>query len=89
LAHRAVGDSHNQLVVDEIELDREPAGVVIQGPGDQPARTDLQRDTPRVIQWRRRLDGDLADDLRPHVQRLVSLAPFVEGERGPRRVMFR
>ena len=44
---------------------------------DQPARRDQQRHAPGVVERRRLRQRDLADDLRPHVQRGVGVLPLV------------
>src|SRR5262249_19217474 len=80
----AVRAADHELVVDEIEHDRQrPAAADRQPRRDQPARGNPQRDVPPMIGARRQRETDLADDLRPHVQRRVGVAPGGERKRRP------
>ena len=64
-----------ELVIDEVELDFESAGAVRDGRSGEPARGHIQRDIPPVIDQGRERHADLADDLSPHVQRVVGVLP--------------
>ena len=58
---------------------RSPCGS---GRVDETARGQLQRDRPAVIERRRLRERDLANDLRPHVQRRVCIGPGAREESG-------
>ena len=80
----AVADAEPQHVRAEVELEVERAAVLARhARGRQPARGDVERDVPPVIDERRQRQADLAGDLRPEVQRVARFAPFVERERRP------
>ena len=76
-------------MVDEVELQRERSIAVRQRVRRQPARRDVERDAPAVIDRRRLRQRDLADHLRPHVQRRVGVLPRVVRQGGPEIVAHR
>ena len=82
-ARRAVRGHDREHVIDEVELHGERAIAVGERPRGESARRDLERDRPGVVERRRLGEGDLADDLRPHVERGVGVLPRVVGERRP------
>jgi hypothetical protein len=72
-----------QGVVHEVELQGEGARAVRDHTGGQPARRDIERRLPGMIQPRRLGEPHLADDLGPEVQRRIGLAPFSVRQRRP------
>ena len=82
-AFSAVARRDDQPVIDEVEIDLERAGPVRHGRGGQAARGHVQRGVPGVVHPRALGEADLADDLRPAVQRLTRVLPGLERQRGP------
>jgi glyoxalase family protein len=78
-----VGAVDQQLVTQAIERDRDRTAIVRQGMGGQPARRREEGDVPEMIRSRRQRQRDLADNLRPHVQRGVGVAPRFQLECRP------
>src|SRR5450756_1529696 len=74
-------------MIDEVEVDLEAAHAVWNGRRRQPARGDIERDMPGMIEPRRAREPDLADDLGPQVQRFVSLPPRRERQFRPGGLM--
>ena len=70
-------------MVDEIEVDLEAARAVRHRRGREPARGHIERHLPPVIDQRRLRQADLADHLRPKLQRRAGVAPFGEGQARP------
>src|SRR5687767_8251778 len=76
-------------MLDEIEVDLKCAGLVRNRRGSEAASGDVQRHVPRVnLPWRLR-QSDLADDLRPEMERLTRGLPVAKGEFGPLAVAHR
>jgi hypothetical protein len=71
----AIARLNEQPMLDEVELDLEAAFAVWNRRSRQPARGDVERDVPRMIEPRRARQPDLADDLRHEVKRFVGIAP--------------
>src|SRR5439155_21027410 len=69
----------------EIEADQHEAIADRKGKRGEPARRYLQRGVPVMVREVREGEGELAHDLRPHVQRRVRIPPAVEREWRPRR----
>ena len=78
-----VGGAENELVVDEVEDDRQGAVPVSERRRREASRGHLERDVPVVIDERGQREADLAHDLRPHVERREGVLPGFEGQRGP------
>ena len=70
LAEVAVAGAHPQHVIDEVEIDLEGARAVGDRRRGEPARGDVERHVPGMIEPGRAREPDLADDLRPQLQRL-------------------
>src|SRR5689334_21801187 len=70
-------------MVHEVEFDVEDAAAIRNRRGRESARTDVERGLPPVILMRAERQPDLADDLRPHVQRRTRRFPRLELQRGP------
>ena len=70
--------SRQDLVGCEVEIDAERAIAVGDGAGRHPARRDVERDVPGVVEPGRLGHAYLADDLRPHVQGGGRVSPFGE-----------
>src|SRR5205085_6300210 len=79
----AIAADHTQFVRDEIEANFKYARAEWNRRSRQAARGDIKRDVPGMIRPRRERETDLADDLRPHVQRLRGFFPFLERKRRP------
>ncbi|MBI4266710.1 MAG: hypothetical protein HY657_20270 [Acidobacteria bacterium] len=73
----------DQPVVDEVEADFERAPAVWDRRGRQAARRHVERGVPGMIDRRAVPQPDLADDLQPHVERRVRVAPGVERQARP------
>ena len=80
---RAVAAFNPQLVIDEIEFDFEDSIFIRHRRRRQTTRGNVQRYVPPVIDKRSRLQPNLADNLRPHVQCRERVLPFFEDEFGP------
>src|SRR6185437_12004663 len=72
LAAAGAGD---ETMVDEVEVDLEDLAADRDRRGAEPARRDVERDLPAMVDPRRQLQPDLADDLRPELQGRGRLAP--------------
>ena len=70
-------------MIDEVEVDLERARAVRNRRGRQPARGDVKRDVPGMIEPGRAREADLADDLGPQMQRRIGLAPPGGGQFRP------
>src|SRR5712692_11532404 len=64
----SVTDVNRQAMVDEVEVHLEHALAEWNRRGAQPTRGDCKRDVPPLIEEWRKLELDLADDLRPHME---------------------
>ncbi len=73
----AIRHADRQQVIDEVEFHRERPASLRQRACREAARGDVQRDAPRMVQRRCVRERDLADNLRPHVQRRVRFPPGV------------
>ena len=67
----------------KIEIDLERARAVRNRPGGQPARGDVERDVPGMIEPGRARQPDLADNLRPQLQRRGGVRPGGVRQFGP------
>jgi len=63
----AGGGSHDEPVVDEVELDLKASDAIRYRRGRQAARGDVQRDMPGMVQPGRAHQANLADDLGPQM----------------------
>src|SRR6185436_7134376 len=81
---RAIARLEHEPVVDEVELDRERSQPVRHRGRRQPPRGQVQRDVPPMVLPGREREPRLADDLHPHVKRVVGRLPFGERQAGPR-----
>src|SRR5207302_5853265 len=59
----------------KIEVDLKGAAAIGDRRGRKPARADVERHVPGMVQPGRALQADLADDLAPELQRFTGLAP--------------
>ena len=75
LPRRAVAGRNPQDMIDEVEIDLKVAHAVRDRRGRQPARGDIERDMPGMVQPGRAHKTNLADDLGPQMQRFVGVAP--------------
>src|SRR5262245_47379486 len=89
VADRAVARPDDELMLDKIELHIERPETLRDRRGGQAPGTEVERHVPPVVLCRRKRQLRLADDLHPHVKRVVGLAPPGEWQRGGpgRRVM--
>src|SRR2546423_12559409 len=71
-------------MIDEIEVDLKCPEAVWYRRGRQPACGDVQRNMPGMIQPRRARQTNLADDLRPQLERFIRLAPTRNRQFRPR-----
>lgn len=71
----AVAGRDAERVIDEIEVDLERAVAVGDRRGRQPARRDVERDVPGVIEPGRLRQPDLAGDLGEELQHRAAVAP--------------
>ena len=72
-----------QPMVDEIEIDLKTARAVRDQRGGQASAGHVQRNVPPMVDRRRVREPDLADDLRPKMQRGTGVRPFRERQFGP------
>jgi hypothetical protein len=68
---------NHEIVVDEIEQDLDCSGSIRDRECRKPARRDVERDLPPVIDCWAVGKPDLADDLSPHMQRLIRVLPLL------------
>jgi hypothetical protein len=81
-AHLAATGFHDQGVVDEVEIDlKRDALRRVHGARRQSAHVDVERHVPPVVARRGGRHPDLADDLRPQVQRLLGGFPVLQRQR--------
>jgi len=66
-------------MVDEIEVELKGAIDVGDERGGKAAWRRIQHDVPGMIEPRRLREADLADDLRPEMQRRIGILPGREG----------
>src|SRR5438552_3223362 len=78
-----VGSAKLQAMIHKVELDFESAIVVRNGRRGQAARIDVERAIPPVVLEWRKAKANLADDLHPHVKRVVSVLPLLQRQFGP------
>ena len=71
-------------MIDEIEVDLKCPEAFWYRRGRQPPCGDVQRNMPGMIQPRRARQTNLADNLRPQMQRFVRLAPSRDRQFRPR-----
>jgi len=79
----AITGVYRQAMMDEVEVHLEhplSEGNCRRG---QTARGQFKRDIPPIVQERRQLQLDLADDLRPHVQCRVCVSPRLQRQLRP------
>ena len=72
----------DQAMVDEVEVDLAAGRAGVDRRSAEPARSDVERHLPAVIEPRRQREPDLADDLRPQLQRGGAVAPGCEASSG-------
>src|SRR5437764_1365363 len=70
-------------MIDEIELDLKHSAAIGNRRSGQPAGIDVESRVPPMVQLRTERHADLTDDLRPHMQGLVSVEPGIEWQSGP------
>src|SRR5262249_27479721 len=75
LTEMSLACSHPQHMVDEIEIDLKADASPRNWRGGQPARGHIERYMPRVIEPWCQCQPDLADHLRPQMQRIASILP--------------
>src|SRR5579871_528073 len=78
-----IARSYPQHMVDEVEVDLEGATPIGNRRRRQPARRQVQRHMPGVVQPRRLRQPYLADDLRPKMKRLAGVLPVRVMQLGP------
>src|SRR5476649_2928968 len=71
------------MMIDEVEVDLECPDAVGDRRGRQPARGDVKRNMPGMVQPGRAHQTNLADDLAPQMQRRIGLAPRGGGQFRP------
>ena len=80
----AIGGLQAQLMLDEVQCDLELAMITDRHRrGRQPAGLKAQRAVPPMIDRRTQSDAELAEHLRPAMQRLVGRLPIGEGQGWP------
>ena len=70
-------------MLDEVEPYFEGIVTMRDWRGRQSSAGDVKRNVPPMIYQRRLRQADLADDLRPHVQRRQGVLPVFKDENGP------
>src|SRR5262249_21952996 len=75
-----------KLMINEIEIYLKKALAIGDRRGRKAARGDVQGRLPPVIDHRGLREPHLADDLRPHMQRLTGILPRVERQARPDHV---
>ncbi len=65
----------------EIEVDRKVACATRYRGNGEPAWSEVKRNLPPMGFHRRKREARFANDLQPHMQRRVSVAPLGEGQR--------
>ena len=74
-------------MADEVELDLEDFGADRNGRGAEPARGDIERHLPAMVEPGGERQADFADDLQPKLQGRGRVAPFWIGKLGPNRTL--
>src|SRR5215469_2871940 len=74
----------SQDVREKVELNLENSPGVGNCGGGQSTRADVERNFPPVIHMWTQRQAQLADELRPHMQRVARRSPFRERQRWPR-----
>src|SRR6185312_16251287 len=83
LADISVAHAQPNDVLDEIELDLQTPAVTGHRRSRQPPSRHVKGDMPRMIEpWRQR-EPDLADNLRPQMQRVARVPPGRQGQLRP------
>ena len=72
-----------QLVIDEVEFHFEMAVAIRHHRRIEPARTEIERHVPPMVDQRRQFEADLSHDLRPHVECGVGVLPIREADCRP------
>jgi hypothetical protein len=80
---RTFAGLYDELVLDKIEFHFEHSPLIRDGGARKPARVDVERHLPPVIDQRAQRQADFADDLCPHVQRGVGVLPGFERQCRP------
>ena len=83
----AAAGAQFELVRDEVEIDLERLAAERDRRGAEPARGDVQRHLPAVVEPRRQREADLADNLRPKLQRGRGVPPLGMIELRPERAV--
>src|SRR6185436_1880094 len=79
----AVARLDQQPLVEEVEIDLERPLTMSHGRGGEAAAGGVERDVPGVVGPWFLLEADLADNLRPPVQGVAGVFPFVVGQLWP------
>src|SRR5579884_3767733 len=82
LAHSGIRQ-YRERVVHEVEVDLEGSPPVGNEPRRHSPRGHKEGDVPPLVQERRQLQLDLADDLAPHVERGLCILPAGERQLRP------
>ena len=80
---QATAFADDQPMLDEIDVDLESPLLVGDRSRRESGRRHVEGDMPRMVEPRTLRKPDLADDLRPSVQRWVGVAPRVERQARP------
>jgi len=80
----AVAGRHDEHVIDEIEIDLKGLEPVRNWRRRQAPAGEVERAVPPVVDGSALAQADLADDLRPHVQRRARIGPRLERQWRPR-----
>ena len=75
-------------MINEIETNLEDVKAVRNRRSSQAACGEVERNVPRVVNPRRLREANLADDLRPHVERLRRLLPLRKRQSRPKLIAF-
>src|SRR5207249_4028484 len=82
-AGEAIARQDRELMADEVEIDLERAASVRNGRRGQASGGHVERAMPAMIHPGALCEADLPDDLGPHVQCSVGLAPGLEWQGRP------
>jgi hypothetical protein len=88
-ANFPIAGADDQVVVDEIELERERSSAVRERACGEASSRDLKGDSPGVVERRGLSQRHLPYHLQPHVKGLVGVFPEVEPQVGPEFVHFK
>ena len=75
--------ANHKLVIDEVEFHFEMAVAIRHHRRIEPARTEIERHVPPMVDQRRQFEADLSHDLRPHVECGVGVLPIREADCWP------